>query len=105
MNYSCVANCLLLRLAAHPCMLCWSPLQDIAHLATMSDLGDIKNAAIVVKGNSIAWVGPAVQLPPDFAAGAARVESLADCVVIPGLVNTHHHMYQTLTRCVAQVQL
>ena len=23
-------------------------------------------------------------------------------IVLPGLVNTHHHLYQTLTRCIAQ---
>lgn len=25
-------------------------------------------------------------------------------IIIPGMVNTHHHMYQTLTRCIAQVR-
>jgi len=24
-----------------------------------------------------------------------------DMIVMPGLVNTHHHLYQTLTRCIA----
>ena len=24
-----------------------------------------------------------------------------EMIVLPGLVNTHHHLYQTLTRCIA----
>lgn len=76
---------------------------DILLLATQNEaLGDIPNAAILVEGNTIAWVGPASALPPAAAAADATV-SMEGCCVIPGLVNTHHHMYQTLTRCIAQV--
>jgi len=66
-------------------------------------LGDIADAAVLVKGNVIAWAGPMAGLPEEAAAADATV-SLPGCVVIPGLVNTHHHMYQTLTRCIAQVR-
>ena len=31
-----------------------------------------------------------------------RVIDMRDHIVLPGLVNTHHHLYQTLTRCIAQ---
>lgn len=37
-------------------------------VATFSpDLGDIRDAAIAVRGNVIAWVGPGAELPPEFA--------------------------------------
>ncbi|KAK2076317.1 hypothetical protein QBZ16_000841 [Prototheca wickerhamii] len=76
---------------------------DILRLATChDDLGDISDASILVRGNVIAWVGPTASLPAAEREAAVRTVSLAGQVVIPGLVNTHHHMYQTLTRCVAQ---
>ena len=66
--------------------------RDISYLATFSsELGDIKNAAIYVKGNVIEWVGEAAALPAEYA-DADEVVSCKDRVVIPGLVNTHHHM-------------
>lgn len=40
--------------------------------------------------------GPADPVPP-----ARRVVSAAGCLVTPGLVNTHHHLYQNLTRAYA----
>ncbi|KAL6771369.1 hypothetical protein ACKKBG_A26095 [Auxenochlorella protothecoides x Auxenochlorella symbiontica] len=76
---------------------------DIFYLGTLEEsIGDIRGACIVVRGNLIEWVGPETDCPPELRLEATRVVSLADQVVIPGLVNTHHHMYQTLTRCVAQ---
>lgn len=75
---------------------------DIHTLGTMNaELGDIKDASIVVDGNTIAWVGATAAIPEEYS--EAKHVSLAGLVVIPGLVNTHHHMFQTLTRCVAEV--
>jgi 8-oxoguanine deaminase len=45
-------------------------------------------------------VGPSAELP----ANADEVLDLRDHVVFPGLVNTHHHFYQTLTRAVPAAQ-
>lgn len=76
--------------------------QDIATLATFNQgLGEINDAAIYIKGNEIDWVGRTADLPPDKTS-ADTILSLPDQVVIPGLVNTHHHMFQCITRCVAQ---
>jgi 8-oxoguanine deaminase len=48
----------------------------------------------------IAAVGPAAALPQT----ADRVIDARNLVVLPGLVNTHHHFAQTLTRAVPQAQ-
>lgn len=79
-------------------------MQDIAALATFSkDLGEVADAAIYIKQNVIQWVGPTSSLPQEYASADAII-SLKQHVVIPGLVNTHHHMFQCLTRCIAQAR-
>ena len=79
-------------------------LQDIATLGTFNkELGELKDAAIYVKGNVIEWVGKSADLPSAYET-ADTVVSLSEHVVIPGIVNTHHHMFQCITRCVAQVR-
>ena len=55
---------------------------------------EIAGGDVLIRGGVIAAVGQGVQAP-----GAEVVEA-AGCVVTPGLVNTHHHLYQTLTRAV-----
>ena len=49
---------------------------------------------VLIRGGVIAAVGPGLTAP-----GAEVVEARG-CVVTPGLVNTHHHLFQTLTRAV-----
>lgn len=79
--------------------------RDVQILATLDpELGDIRDAAIYVEGNVIVWVGTSNNIPKEYAK-ADETLSLPDRVLIPGLVNTHHHMFQCLTRCVAQVRL
>ncbi|MYN04943.1 8-oxoguanine deaminase [Pseudoduganella sp. DS3] len=61
---------------------------------------EIDNGAIFVRGNVIEQVGPGADLPQ----AADEVIDATGHVVIPGLVNTHHHMYQSLTRVIPAAQ-
>jgi cytosine/adenosine deaminase-related metal-dependent hydrolase len=61
---------------------------------------EIPDGAVFARDWVIEAVGPSADLP----ATADEVIEARDQVVLPGLVNTHHHMYQTLTRVIPAVQ-
>lgn len=77
-------------------------LKNCFHVATLDSLS-LTNVDILIKGNRIAEIGKNISLDQN-AKGDARIVNCSDCVVIPGLVNTHHHFYQTLTRNLPSVQ-
>lgn len=60
----------------------------------------LPDAAVVIEDGVIVWVGREADVPAGLLDGA-EVRDLSGHVVLPGLVNTHHHLYQTLTRCIA----
>ncbi|MDO9095666.1 MAG: 8-oxoguanine deaminase [Rubrivivax sp.] len=61
---------------------------------------EINDGAVFIRGAVIEAVGTTAELP----ASADEVIDAHDQVVMPGLVNTHHHLYQTLTRAVRPAQ-
>ncbi|WP_322008793.1 8-oxoguanine deaminase [Paraburkholderia sp. J12] len=61
---------------------------------------EIRGGGLYVEGNRIVAVGTAEELP----ATADEVLDMSGHLVMPGLVNTHHHMYQSLTRAVPAAQ-
>ena len=68
-----------------------------AHVLTMDDAGsEHPDGWVLVEDGLVAAVGGGA--PPD---ADERID-LGGAVVTPGLVNTHHHLYQTLTRARAQ---
>jgi len=71
-------------------------------LITMDDQRrTIPDGALFVRDNIIVQVGKTSALA---SAQADHVIDASDKVVLPGLVNTHHHLYQTLTRAVPATQ-
>ncbi|WP_330233305.1 8-oxoguanine deaminase [Nocardia sp. NBC_00508] len=56
---------------------------------------------VVVRGNRIDAVGEGDA--PEVDAGARRIDGRG-CLLTPGLVNTHHHLYQWITRGLATDQ-
>ena len=64
-------------------------------ILTMDDnRRELRGADILVRGGVIAGVGHGLEAP------GAEVVNATGCLVTPGLVNTHHHLYQSLTRAV-----
>jgi cytosine/adenosine deaminase-related metal-dependent hydrolase len=76
-------------------------LKDADVLVTMDAARrEIPGGGLFIRDGVIEAVGPSDELPTT----ADEVVSLAGCVALPGLVNTHHHMYQSLTRAVPGAQ-
>lgn len=58
------------------------------------------DGAVLIGDREIVAVGPTDTLPET----ADRVIDMSNKVVLPGLVNTHHHLFQSLTRAVPTAQ-
>ena len=75
-------------------------------LVTMDPLRrEIRDGSVLVKGNVIDCVGTDAEVAAWIAAAPAErtpqtVIDAGGCVVLPGLINGHHHMFQTLTRAI-----
>lgn len=75
--------------------------KNIDILVTMDDhRREISGGGLFVREGFIEQVGPSSEMPQT----ADVVLDLSGHVVLPGLVNTHHHFYQTLTRAVPAAQ-
>ena len=76
-------------------------IRNAALLVTMDDQRrEIPGGGIYAEDGFIKQVGPTEELPQT----ADQVLDMRDHIVLPGLVNTHHHFYQTLTRVVPAAQ-
>ncbi|RLE34101.1 8-oxoguanine deaminase [Candidatus Acetothermia bacterium] len=71
--------------------------RDVEVIATFDREGrELRNAWLLVEGNRIAALGEGARPSGPF----DEVIDGRDRVMIPGMVNTHHHLYQTLFRAV-----
>jgi cytosine/adenosine deaminase-related metal-dependent hydrolase len=75
--------------------------RDAAVVATCDDgRRELRDASVLARDGWIEAVGPAAALPRQ----ADEVIDARGHLVVPGLVNAHHHMFQSLTRAVPEVQ-
>ena len=68
---------------------------------------EIENGAIVIRNNVIEQLGSSDEVHACLSADRLKPDRRIDasgCVIVPGLVNCHHHLYQTLTRSIGTAQ-
>jgi cytosine/adenosine deaminase-related metal-dependent hydrolase len=76
-------------------------IRNAALVVTMDEQRrEIPGGGVFAEDGMILQVGRAEELPQT----ADRVLDMSGHIVLPGLVNTHHHFYQTLTRAVPAAQ-
>src|SRR4051812_50125876 len=73
-------------------------------VATVDGAGtEYPDGHLVLDGGVIVAVGPGpAPVPPGGHPAGTRLVDASGCLVTPGLVNTHHHFSQWLTRGLAQ---
>ncbi|MDH5353191.1 MAG: 8-oxoguanine deaminase [Gammaproteobacteria bacterium] len=82
--------------------------RNAERLVTMnSERREIINGTVLVDGNKIIFVGDNEEANQWLQNQSFEVEEDIDAsgtVVLPGLINCHHHLYQTLTRSIGTAQ-
>ncbi len=75
-------------------------IQNAERLVTMDGARrEIENGTVLVEGNSIIFVGSNDEAENYGGEIEQRIDATGT-VVLPGLINCHHHLYQTLTRSI-----
>lgn len=73
-------------------------LRGARSVLTMNDAGDaLADCDVLLRGGIIAAVGRGLTTK-------GEVVDASRCVITPGLINTHHHLYQSMTRAVPGAQ-
>ncbi len=76
----------------------------VRHAAILVSMDDhrreIPDGGLFIRDGFIEQVGPTTELPEN----ADEILDLNGHILLPGLINTHHHFYQTLTRAVPAAQ-
>lgn len=76
-------------------------IKNAAVLVTMDGFRrEITDGGLFIRDGFIEQVGQTDELPDQ----ADEILNMDGCIVLPGLINTHHHFYQTLTRVVPAAQ-
>ena len=75
------SHCNVATLQAHPAL-----------GAPQQPYGLIDDAALVVEGATVLWVGPRAQLPPQLEARCSQRFDAAGALITPGLIDCHTHL-------------
>jgi len=74
-------------------------IKNIKEIVTMdSERTRLKSCSLLIEDNKISKIACDIKFP------AEEIIDGSDYFLYPGLINTHHHFYQTLTRNIPQVQ-
>ncbi len=74
-------------------------------IATQDDArNEFNDASLLIRDGRIERIIPATQNTDELVNQVNEVIDARRHVVVPGLINTHHHMYQSLTRAIPGVQ-
>ncbi len=80
-------------------------IENATCIATMDDADrELLDASLLIRGNLIEGIGSAQELLQSAGGHVDEVIDARGHLVMPGMVNTHHHMYQSLTRAIPAVQ-
>ncbi len=75
-------------------------IKNIHTLVTMVEgEKDLHDVDVLMDGGKISSVGRNLKAP-----AGAKILDAKNCVAYPGFINTHHHLYQTLTRNIPRIQ-
>ncbi len=78
-------------------------LQNCFFIASFDNDKSYYNSDILIKNNRINQIGKNL-ISAVKSENNLKILDCSGCIVIPGLINTHHHFYQTLTRNLQAVQ-
>ena len=74
-------------------------------IATQDDAQtELQDASLLIRDGRIERIIPATENTDELLTQVDEVIDARHLVVVPGLINTHHHMYQSLTRAIPGVQ-
>jgi 8-oxoguanine deaminase len=77
-------------------------------LVTMdAERREIENGAVLIRDNRVESIGTTAELIAELESSGLQPGIRIDatgCIVMPGLVNCHHHLYQTLTRSIGTAE-
>ncbi len=75
------------------------------HVATCDVTGtEYTSGHVVIESGRITAVGAGKASDTDAGADAERIDA-GGCLLTPGLINAHHHLFQWVTRAVSQDEI